>query len=114
MLLYHNEIRISSTNIAPSTGEGILVCRSSSSVAGWHYPNATPVPSFSFDSAPDFFQIRSSSQTMSTLVRSRNVSVASLDFNGLWTCRENGNLASVGLHQRGMGEWPEAVSVRPQ
>ena len=100
ILIYHDEIQVSNSGIAT----GGLVC-SSSSGAGWHYPNATLVP---LSSPNTFYQLRSSSQTMSILVRSREESVESPDFNGLWTCRQDRNFATavpVGLYRRGMGEW---------
>ena len=100
ILIYHDEIQVSNFGIAT----GGLVC-SSSSGAGWHYPNATLVP---LSSPNTFYQLRSSSQAMSTLVCSREEPVESPDFNGLWTCRQDRNFATavpVGLYRRGMGEW---------
>ena len=101
MLLYHDEIYVSTNGTAPFSSEGILVCSNQSGSVWWHYPDLTIVPP---STVPTFYQIKAS-ESVSTLLRGIDISENATWFNGLWSCQLSSfEVSTVGLYERGMGE----------
>ena len=105
MLLYHDEIYVSTDGTVPSnSSEGVLVCRSQSGLVWWHHPGLTIVPTYSNKIVPTIYQIKTS-ESVSTLLRSVDISENSPALNGLWVCQlSSSEVSTVGLYMRGMGK----------
>ena len=104
MLLYFDEINVSTDGTAPASREEILVCRSQSGSVVWHYSDSSIIPDYNEETMQTIYQIRTLSESL--LLRGENKSENSTQLiNGLWTCRlSSDEISAVGLYERGMGE----------
>lgn len=102
-MIFHDEIRTATTTALHELDRpGTLVCGSTDphSTVSWYFTDSTEVPDAPVTSMV-FQQTRNTS--LAVLLRGSNLSDASDQANGIWTCKLNGTTAReipVGIYRR--------------